>query len=75
MTGDATGAATGFSAIMNTFTKLETKPTLDQAKALATIGMTAEEVGVMMDERGLMGTMNHLKEQFDANDVSMGAFF
>tara|TARA_R110000751_G_scaffold90246_1_gene177250 strand:- start:11579 stop:14320 length:2742 start_codon:yes stop_codon:yes gene_type:complete len=74
VTGDATGATTSFGAIMDVFTKLDVKPTENQAVALDKIGLSAGQVKEMLSEKGLMGTMKHLKGEFDKNGVSMGAF-
>jgi TP901 family phage tail tape measure protein len=74
-TGDATGAATGLSSIMTTFAKLDVSATANQAAALEKIGMSAEQVKIMLGEQGLQSTMQHLKDEFDANGLSMGNFF
>tara|TARA_R110000824_G_scaffold5803_1_gene26711 strand:- start:2769 stop:5414 length:2646 start_codon:yes stop_codon:yes gene_type:complete len=74
-TGDATAATNGLSAIMMTFAKLESEPTLKQAEALDKIKMSAQDVKTMMGEQGLVKTMQHLKTQFDANGIPMADFF
>lgn len=74
-TGDATAATNGLSAIMMTFAKLESEPTKKQAEALDAIGMSAQQVKDMMGEQGLLATMQHLKTQFDANNIPMADFF
>ena len=74
-TGDATAASNGLSAIMMTFAKLDAEPTKQQAEALAQIGMSAEDVKEMMGSKGLMGTLQHLQTNFNANGVSMASFF
>ena len=74
-TGDATGAATGLSSIMTTFAKLDVSATANQAAALEKIGMSAEQVKIMLGEQGLQSTMQHLKDKFDENGLSMGNFF
>lgn len=74
-TGDATAASNGLSAIMMTFAKLDAEPTKQQAEALAQIGMSAADVKEMMGTKGLMGTLQHLQTNFNANGVSMASFF
>jgi len=74
-TGDATAATNGLSAIMMTFAKLESEPTKKQAEALDKLGMSADDVKTMMAEQGLMGTLQTLQSQFEANGIPMADFF
>ena len=74
-TGDATAATNGMSAIMMTFAKLDSKASASQAEALDKIGMSAESLKALMDEQGLMGTMQHLQTEFSNAGVPMASFF
>ena len=74
-TGDAAAASTALGAIMTTFTKLDAKPTETQAAALKKVGLNAADVKEMLGKEGLSKTMQTLKEKFDEQNITMGAFF
>tara|TARA_R100000656_G_scaffold14887_2_gene14628 strand:+ start:4882 stop:7635 length:2754 start_codon:yes stop_codon:yes gene_type:complete len=70
-TGDATGAATGFGAVMMSFAKIAPI----QEQALAKINMTSGSLREMLGRDGLQATLLHLQTEFKANGMQMSEFF
>ena len=64
-------AVVGLRGIMGSFLK----PTADAKNALATLGMTAEDLRNKVSEDGLQATLTHLMTAFEGNDEALTSVF
>lgn len=64
-------AVVGLRGIMTSFLK----PTKDAEQALATLGLTAEDLRAMVGEQGLQSTLAFLMESFKGNDAAIASVF
>ena len=70
-TGDAKAASTSFGGVMMALAKIGPQ----QEKALKKINMEAEDLKVMLGEKGLRETLLHLQKGFEEQGVPMSKFF
>ena len=70
-TGDANAASTSFGGVMMALAKTTPK----MGRALKKIGMTGDDVREMIGDKGLRGTLIHLKESFEAQNIPLTDFF
>jgi TP901 family phage tail tape measure protein len=64
-------AVVGLRGIMASFLK----PTADAKNALATLGMTAEDLRNQVSEEGLQATLANLMQSFEGNDEALTSVF
>ena len=64
-------AVVGLRGIMSSFLK----PTVDAQNALATLGMTAEDLRNQVSEEGLQATLANLMQSFEGNDEALTSVF
>lgn len=68
---NASEAATGVKGIMRTLIK----PTEGAKTALEGVGVSMDDIGEVLEERGLVGTLRFLEEAFDGNARALSQVF